>query len=98
MIFCNIAKPREIAYLKKNFFIDNNKIIKILKRDIDGLEDNSKNELKKLIKKWVKKIEVTNDFITVHFYSEDFFPPKMVARTHYCFCLRLNLHDFISRR
>lgn len=55
-------------------------IIKILKRDIDGLEDNSKNELKKLIKKWVKKIEVTNDFIAVHFYSEDFLPPKMVAR------------------
>lgn len=72
-------------------------IIKILKRDIDGLEDNSKNELKKLIKKWVKKIEVTNDFIAVHFYSKDFLPPKMVARTHYCFCLRLNINDFISR-
>jgi site-specific DNA recombinase len=72
----------ELNFKNSNFKIDikSEDVIKILKRDVDELQDSSKNELKKLIRKWVKKIEVTNDFLDVYFYSEDFLPHQMVAR------------------
>lgn len=73
-----------------NLDINPDDIIKVLQKDIDGLKDNNKTELKKIIQKWIKKIEVTNDFLDVYFYSEEFIPHQMVARTHYCFCYRIN--------
>lgn len=56
-------------------------IVRVLKKDVDKLQTSSKSELKKLIHKWIKKIEATNDFIDVYFNSEDFLPHKMVARS-----------------
>lgn len=60
--------------------IKSEQIVDILKQDVDNLQNSSKNDIKKLIQKWIKKIEVTNDFLVVYFNSEVFIPPKMVAR------------------
>ena len=87
------TKLEEERTFKSNintFNINSDEIVKILKKDVDSLQDKNKTEIKNLVQKWIKKIEVTNDFLDVHFYSEDFFPHQMVARTHYLLCYRIS--------
>lgn len=76
----NLEDELEFKSTKFTYDIKADDIVEVLKKDVNNLNDASKTEVKKLIQKWVKKIEVTNDFIDVYFISEDFLPHQMVAR------------------
>lgn len=71
-------------------------IRKVLMQDISQLEN--KENYKQFIQKWIKKIEVTNDFIDIYFNSSQLGSNKMVARIHYLLYQRINLIDFIPMK
>lgn len=66
--------------ISENNYITSDKIRAVLARDVLSLQDSSRAEIKKLIQKWIKKIEVTTAEVIIHFDCEDFLPPIMVAR------------------
>lgn len=63
--------------IEKHEEIDSTLIKSVLKQDAKNLVANE--ESKNIIKKWIKKIEVHNNEIIVHFSIDDFSPSRLVA-------------------
>ena len=70
----------------------------ILKKDLSELKDKSKKSLKSTVQKYIKKIEVKTTEILIYLDFGENSPKKLVAKTRYSPCLRLNLNDFVARR
>lgn len=87
----------------KNAFVVNNyitsdKIDAILKKDLSELQNKSKEKMKSLVQKYVKKIEVKTTEVLIYLDFGENSPKKLVAKTRYLPYLKLNLNDFIARR
>lgn len=72
----NLEEELEFKEHASNITIDKDEIIRILKKDISNLENSSKTNTKNLIRKWVKKIEVTTTEVIVHFNLRRLFTSK----------------------
>lgn len=79
-------------------YITADKIEGMLKKDLSELKNRSKEKLKLLVQKYVKKIEVKTTELLVYLDFGEISPKKLVATTRYSFCLRININDFIAKR
>lgn len=79
-------------------YITSEKIEKVLKKDLSELNNKSMEKLKTLVQKYVKKIEVKTMEVLIYLDFGENSPKKLVAKTCYLPCLRLNLNNFIARR
>ena len=79
-------------------YITSDKIEEILKKDLSELKDKSKKSLKSTVQKYIKKIEVKTTEVLIYLDFGENSPKKLVAKTRYSLCLRLNLNDFVARR
>lgn len=107
-----LKKLEEIENTKKNIedeihfkdniathnYITSEKIEEVLKKDLSGLKDKSKEKLKILVQKYIKKIEVKTTEVLIYLDFGENSPKKLVAKTCYLPCLRLKLEQFIARR
>lgn len=60
-------------------YITADKIEEILKKDLSELKDKSKKELKLVIQKYIKKIEVKTTEVLIHLDFGENSPKKLVA-------------------
>lgn len=84
----------------KNEKIDANMIKNILQKDASKLKEKSRKEIQAVIQRWIKKIEVYDTEIIIHFIvdNDSHSSPNLVAGVRRVIRLRISIYQFLPQK